>query len=476
MRFLANLFKKKTVNFINEQDISNRYYVEHILLPAMILGENGHHLETINRILKEKGNLFINLYAKLNSDVPNYKCPYSAEQFSVECSRIADIHWNEFYVLKIKMPPPEKEPLCSMIIITYNENMTSRKYITTERGYENKYYICEHDAQAFSHGFLGTYSEEDLLKVLKGDYNYSLAPKTEIKRRLVDFFTNWEYPINLFVGIACMMFLTYTTKSLFGEYEMDFIIPFLLSIPMYLIFKQVNLMAKDYVNEQAMIEIYERNFSYYSAFPNHESKIKKIRSKVSKKAFKLGSVLILVNSVLITLTIMSICFSITDIKTVAGDALDEDKIYYIEDLYILASYTQEQKEPHTYYVAAFTDKKGDPYLLSFDPSENDNINTFIAKTSGLRISKGNILSVSAYVEVSDLSGTLRDLFKQSLNLYNSHNKYFYITMNAKYICSPGENIILKVVTGKFSFLLAATLLFMGVCIFLKAIFIRIKLR
>lgn len=479
MRFLTNLFKKKTVNFINEQDISNRYYIEHILLPAVILGEDGRCLETINRILKEKGNFFIKLYKfseKLNSDEPNYKCPYSMEQFSIECSRIEDIHWNEFYVLKIKMPPPEKEPLCSMIIITYDENMTSRRYITVERGYENEYYICERDAQPFNHYFLGTYSEEDLLTILKGDYNYSSAPKTEIKRRVLDFFTDWEYPINLFVGIACFMFLQYTTKSLFGEYEMNFIIPFLLSMPMYRIFKQINLMAKDYVNEQGIIELYERNFSYYSVFPNHELKIRKIKSKVSKKAFKLGSILIMINSILITLILMSVYFNITDIGNVAGDALDEDKTYYIEELYVLASYAQEQKEPHTYYVAAFTDKNGDSYLLSFDPGKKNNIDTFIAEASDLRISKGNILSVSAYFEISDLSGTLRDLFKQSLNLYNKHNKYYYITMNAKYICSPGGNVMLEVVTGKLSFLLVAALLFMGVYIFLKAVFIQIKLR
>lgn len=469
MKFLSRFFKKKRHIFIDEQDVSDRYTIEHLFLPTRILGEHGSHL--ISQILEEKGNFFIRLYKALNDDVPDYQCPYSSEQFLVECSQMDDIDLNDLYVLKITMPAPETTTLCGMIIITYDENMSSRRYITVEKSSEDEYDMCGRDKE-FNHLFYGTYSEERLLTLIKGDYDYSSAPKTAIKRKALEFLTNWQYPNSLFVGAACLEFLRYTIKSIFGDFDFSFIIAFLLLFPMYQVFKNIKKIAKIYVDEQGIIEINERKYLSHSIPLNYQTKVKRIKSNIAKNGFKLGSFLICISAILIIAIILSIQNSIIDITMTTGEGLNEDKIYKAETMYILESYAQEHDDSLIYYYAAFVDKNKTVYFLSFNLGKKKNIEAIVAKDYELEPSRNNAIPISVYFKITELSGTLRTLFQETCTRYvASSNEYYYLAMNAEYICSTGENIFWNAIITRFSFILAVAILLIGICIFFRAFFI-----
>ena len=117
------MFRKK---ILNEQDIRYLDFIKNCFLPLIILGRNKpYRSDTINNILKEKGNFFIKLYnyyiqehvysneffsigvnffVKFYEEFSNvnYKCPFSSKEFIIKCSKIKDIYLNEFYVIKLK--------------------------------------------------------------------------------------------------------------------------------------------------------------------------------------------------------------------------------------------------------------------------------------------------------------------------------------------------------------------------------------
>lgn len=140
-------------------DTSDRYQLEHLVLPMGILGESGANI--LKAILEQKGNFFIELYNTMNKDKSDYICRYSSDDFKIHTVRLNE-KGNEKLVIQIQMPKPERTALCSSIYIVHDENFENRRYITVELS-GGGLVICEWNG---SHRFYGNYSEELLRKIL----------------------------------------------------------------------------------------------------------------------------------------------------------------------------------------------------------------------------------------------------------------------------------------------------------------------
>ena len=472
MRF----FNKKKI--LNEQDIRYLDFIKNCFLPLMILGRNKpYRSETINKILKEKGNFFIklynyymyehvysneffsievnffaNFYEEFNNIKLNYKCPFLSKEFIIKSSKIKDIYLNELHVIQIKMPTTPEDTFNhrSMAIIAYNNDMTKRKYVTVEKVYKNYDMFCCDDN--FSYRCDTTYSKSNLLKLLQGDYDYSSAPKAEFKKNVLDFFMDTEADsmgamILHLPFIICFLYFCINAISPF--LKCDFIILAILLSPVYyFIFKKIKSLLEKYIGEQAIIE-------------THNSK--QIKADLIKTAFKLGSILIAISIAIIALSTISAYYSITDIETVIEDEFDENKIYRIEEFFILDDYAQEQDESRIYYYASFTNKNRNIYFISFSTDRDRNIANITDKSS---------ISISGYFQMSKVSKNLWDFFEESCR-YIAHNanRTFYVKMNTKYICSLEENVLLHLVIKKYySSILALLMSLAGIWIFLKAVY------
>ncbi len=260
-------------------------FIKNGFLPLMILGKNGRYRKTINKILEEKGDFFIKL---LDCDT------YSSEQFVIEHTKIKDIYLNDFYVIKIKMP---KDSLYhrSMAVIAYNKDMTLRKYITVEKGYKNSYDIYQWNDK-FDYNAYDSYSENNLLNLIRGDYDYSCAPKAKLKKDLFEFFvtdpeSTGAILLHSFIIICLLNFDNHVISTFLGENVLILII--LLSTLYYFIFKKIKFLTERYIGEQSIIETSGGNL--------------KIKKDLAKTAFKLGGILIAIG-ILTAITDISYSF------------------------------------------------------------------------------------------------------------------------------------------------------------------------
>ncbi len=136
MLFNRFLKKEKEKNIV--YDTSNRYYIEHDLLPELILGENG--VSILYGLLKEKGEFFVDLFNRLNSEDINYHCPYKISDYKIRGIKLND----DKYCVEISLPRPEREPLCKNIYIIHGQHYEDRRYFTIERGHsEKEQFLCE---------------------------------------------------------------------------------------------------------------------------------------------------------------------------------------------------------------------------------------------------------------------------------------------------------------------------------------------
>ena len=139
--------------------IRDRYLMEHKILPELILGDDGSHV--INLILRDKEKFFVGMYCCLHAEQndKDYMCPYSPENFQVESFSLG----NNTFMIKVKMPEPEKSPLCTMIAIIHDNLMDSRRYLTVEKSFEGEDMLCEWENM--THMNYGAYSERKLIKI-----------------------------------------------------------------------------------------------------------------------------------------------------------------------------------------------------------------------------------------------------------------------------------------------------------------------
>ena len=472
MRIFNYFLKSRNEKLANKQDIKDLVFIRNAFLPLMILGKNGHYHETINKILEEKGDFFVKLLEEFNDDLPNYQCPYSKKQFVIKFKKIKDVYLNELNIIKIKLPKTAQDTLfhCSMVIIAYNEDMTSRQYVTVEKGYGNSYDIYRWTDE-FDYIAYDDYSENNLLTLLRGYYDYSNAPKAESRKNLLEFFTDNDsfYSIVEILHIFIVAYLFNLWEYIISPFVVeDFIIPIILSLSMYyFVFKKIKSLLEIYIGEQSIIETYSASLS-----PEQEFNINNVKADATKIALKLGSILITISVVLITLTIVSTYYRIVDVQKLADNEFneekiynDENKIYRIEEFYVLYKYAQTQDRAKLYYYAVLPDKSENLYFMSFSIME-ENASEIIG------FSDKN--PISAYFKISKLSDNLSNhlssIFPKTRKYEEEHNKKsFYINMNAEYICSTEENILLNTITNKFTLLLmTVVILFIGIYICLKA--------
>lgn len=159
---LLDVFHRKKSTENKTVDTRDRYSMEHIILPKLILGENG--IEVLSAILSEKGQFFVKIYEDMNKNIDNYQCPYQRSQFVIDGMRFEDN--DNLYAVQIQMPIPEREPLCKMIIITHDANLENRRYITIEMD-SSGYCMCEWIADG-RHINYGKFSANRLLEIMKG--------------------------------------------------------------------------------------------------------------------------------------------------------------------------------------------------------------------------------------------------------------------------------------------------------------------
>ena len=143
----------------NPYVVRDRYFVEHKFLRDNILGDDGQAVLSI--ILFEQGKFFVNLYSMLHEDDSDYQCPYRAEDFSAEGFKLSD----DTFFVRVNMPEPETEVLCSMIVIAHDEEGNSRRYITVEGNIHEGAFLCEWQKDGV-HANYGSYSEEKLISII----------------------------------------------------------------------------------------------------------------------------------------------------------------------------------------------------------------------------------------------------------------------------------------------------------------------
>ena len=157
MGILSRLFGKNKPH--NGDVIRCRYFVEHNLLPGMLLGDDWR--KTVDLILSAQGDYFVKLYIILNDDNPDYQCPYSEDDFSAESFKLDD----DRFCMKITMPEPESEVLCSIIVLVYDETDGTRSYITVEGSTHSRgAFICGWEDGI--HSNYGPYSEQKLISII----------------------------------------------------------------------------------------------------------------------------------------------------------------------------------------------------------------------------------------------------------------------------------------------------------------------
>lgn len=105
-----------------------RYYLEHRLLPDWFEKEtNG----LISVLMTSAGDFF----CKVLNDIcksENLSNPYSSDMYHVNGYALED----EFKLVKIIMPEPERSPLCHRIYLCFDGEYGRRSYFTVEKSFE----------------------------------------------------------------------------------------------------------------------------------------------------------------------------------------------------------------------------------------------------------------------------------------------------------------------------------------------------
>ena len=161
--------------------------------------------------------------------------------------------------------------------------MTVRKYITVEKGYKNSYDIYQWNDK-FDYNAYDSYSENNLLNLIRGDYDYSCAPKAKLQKDLFEFFVTDSESVG---AILVHLFIIICFSNFLGK------LIFLLAPLYYFIFKKIKFLTERYIGEQSIIESSGGNL--------------KIKKDLAKTAFKLGGILIAIG-ILTAITDISYSF------------------------------------------------------------------------------------------------------------------------------------------------------------------------
>lgn len=120
------------------QQTQTRYNIEHCALPEWFF-EAGE--DFIDRVSKE----FIYACFEAGYRQDEVEFPYTIDQFDVHYIKLDDTT----YMAKIHLPEPETSPLCSGILLVFDEGYTNLQYFTVELAdnvrNKNRYMLCEWD-------------------------------------------------------------------------------------------------------------------------------------------------------------------------------------------------------------------------------------------------------------------------------------------------------------------------------------------
>ncbi len=77
----------------------DRHTIEYEIIPEYMYSDQATVF--VNTILLKKHHLILEMYSRLNEDVPGYVCPYSPEDFNVDAIVVGNIAG----IMRITMPP-----------------------------------------------------------------------------------------------------------------------------------------------------------------------------------------------------------------------------------------------------------------------------------------------------------------------------------------------------------------------------------
>lgn len=103
-----------------------RYYFEHVELPDWFYRKG----EKMIKKLGEEGGTFLQRVMELLcKEVRQEMCNIKGQYKVIVCEKC-----EEYSMIRIDMPEPEREMLCSRVYLVYSGDYRRRKYFTVERG------------------------------------------------------------------------------------------------------------------------------------------------------------------------------------------------------------------------------------------------------------------------------------------------------------------------------------------------------
>jgi len=105
--------------------LKTRYYLEHRLFPKWLFENKGKFIETLTK--GREDFVFKVLQDMCIEDF--ISCAYKKEDFKVNTVKLED----DVYLIDIKMPEPEKSPLCYSIYMIFNKEEDNFGYFTLEK-------------------------------------------------------------------------------------------------------------------------------------------------------------------------------------------------------------------------------------------------------------------------------------------------------------------------------------------------------
>ena len=118
-----------------------RYFLEHKALPKALYDSGAQLMASL---MSDRGAAVREFYRKAELANPNYHCPYTEKDFSVdylEFGRDAK-HKDPVLIFRIRMPQPEASPLCRSVYLCYAKERPDVMYFTSELTPSGGYSIC----------------------------------------------------------------------------------------------------------------------------------------------------------------------------------------------------------------------------------------------------------------------------------------------------------------------------------------------
>jgi len=142
-------------------DFQVRYFLEHKALPQALWNNREQLLLSL---LREK-KAMIGFYGRAEEVNPEYRCPYTTEQFSVSLREYVSDE-GSVLIVRVAMPAPEAPLLCHTVYICFAGNNCDDAYFTSELEQSGKHLLCAWTKEGVHMSF-GEVPEDDFSKVVE---------------------------------------------------------------------------------------------------------------------------------------------------------------------------------------------------------------------------------------------------------------------------------------------------------------------